>query len=192
MICWGIWKNRNEVRHGGQDKRGSAIVRSALMMLEEFQAVNVKQIKEGTHMPEVVKWKPPQLGRYKVNTDGAVFTKSKSVGIGVVVRDSKGEVIAALCKRVAGLMGALETEAIAMEVAVQFAADIGLRDVVFEVDSLSVCKMIQGFTEVQSSIQNVVDGINAQLQAFRIVEVSYVKRQGNIPVDLISSACCTR
>lgn len=62
-------------------------------------------------MLEVVKWKPPQQGRYKVNTDGAVFTKRKRVGIGVVVLDSKGVVIAVLCKRMAGLMGELETEA---------------------------------------------------------------------------------
>ena len=26
MICWEIWKNRNEVRHDGKDKRGTAIV----------------------------------------------------------------------------------------------------------------------------------------------------------------------
>lgn len=38
-ICWGIWKNRNEVRHVGQDKRGFAIVRSALTLLDEFQVV---------------------------------------------------------------------------------------------------------------------------------------------------------
>ena len=89
----------------------------------------------GPHKSEVVKWMPPQQGRYKVNTDGAVFTKCKCVGFGVVVRDSKGEVIVTLCKRMVGLMGALEMEAKAMEIAVQFAVDIGLREVIFEGDS---------------------------------------------------------
>lgn len=46
-IFWGIWKNRNEVRHGGKDRKGFAIVLSSLMLLDEFQAVNVKQIKLG-------------------------------------------------------------------------------------------------------------------------------------------------
>lgn len=128
-------------------------------------------------MPEVEK---------KVNTNGVVISKRKCVGIGVVVRDSKGEVIAALCKRIAGLMGALETEALAMEAAVQFAVDIGLREVVFEGDSMSICKMIQGSNEAKSSIQSVVDGIKAQLLSFRVAEVSYVKRQGNIPAHLLA------
>ena len=186
MICWGLWKNRNEVRNGGQVRTGSAIVGSSLRLLDEFQEVNVKQIKTGAHRSEVVKWRPPQLGMYKVNTDGTVFTKHKSVGIGVVVRDSNGEVIAALCKRRAGQMGALETEALAMEAAVQFAVDVGLREVVFEGDSLSLCNMIQGSTEVQLSIQNIVDGIKSQLPHFRVAEVSHVKRQGNVPAHLLA------
>lgn len=65
-------------------------------------------------------------GSYKVNTDGAVFSKRKEVGFGVVIRDCHGEVIAALSKRMAGLLGALETEAKAMEIAVQFNADVGV------------------------------------------------------------------
>lgn len=101
MICWGIWKNRNDVRHGGKDRKGTAIVRSSIMLLDEFQTANTKQVKPRPHMSEVIKWKPPQQGRYKVNTDGAVFAKRKCVGFGVVVHDSKGEVIAALCKRMA-------------------------------------------------------------------------------------------
>lgn len=172
MICWGIWKNKNDVRHGGKDRKGTAIVRSSIMLLDEFQTANTKQVKPRPHMSEVIKWKPPQQGRYKVNTDGAVFAKRKCVGFGVVVHDSKREVIAALCKRMAGLLGALETEAKAMEVAVQFAVDIGIRDVIFEGDSLSICQMIQRSTEAQSSIQNVVDGIISQLRFFRTVEVS--------------------
>ena len=36
MVCWGMWKNRNEVRNGGQDRTGSAIVRSSLRLLDEF------------------------------------------------------------------------------------------------------------------------------------------------------------
>ena len=72
----------------------------------------------------------------------------------------------------AGLLGALETKAKAMEVAVQFAVDNGIREVVFEGDSLSIYNMIQCSTETQSSIQNIVDGIISQLKSFRVVEVS--------------------
>ena len=65
-----------------------------------------------------IKWRPPQLGHYKVNVDGAVFSKRKQVGIGVIIRDSGGMVIAALSWKLAFALGALETKAKAMEVGV--------------------------------------------------------------------------
>ena len=72
-----------------------------------------------------------------MNVDGAVFTKRKQIGIGVVIRDSTGEVVAALSKKLAVLLGALETEAKAMETGVRFAAEVGIRDAIFEGDSVS-------------------------------------------------------
>ena len=41
-------------------------------------------------MNRVIKWVPPQAGCYKVNVDGAVFSKRKQVGMGVVVQDDAG------------------------------------------------------------------------------------------------------
>lgn len=38
----------------------------------------------------VVKWVPPLSGCYKVNVDGAVFSKRKLVNLGVVIRDDAG------------------------------------------------------------------------------------------------------
>ena len=43
---------------------------------------------------------PPKLGEYKINFDGAMFNESEEAGIGVMVRDSSGQVIAALAEKV--------------------------------------------------------------------------------------------
>ena len=50
-----------------------------------------------------------------VHVNGVVFSKRKHVGIGVVIHDSLGEVVAALSKNMALSLGALETEAKALE-----------------------------------------------------------------------------
>ena len=42
MVCWAIWKQRNEVRHGGVRRDGLTIVRSFLRILDEFQVANEK------------------------------------------------------------------------------------------------------------------------------------------------------
>ena len=47
------------------------------------------------HM-EDLRWKPPNFGLYKTNFDGALFAAQVNAGIGVVIRDWEGQIIAAL------------------------------------------------------------------------------------------------
>lgn len=51
------------------------------------------------------------MGCYKVNINGAVFSKRKQVGVGVVIRDEVGQLIAALCQKLYTPLGPLEIEA---------------------------------------------------------------------------------
>ncbi|KAK7825191.1 hypothetical protein CFP56_033626, partial [Quercus suber] len=103
LVCWGIWKNRNERRMGGLGKPGQVILKFALHLVEEYRATNdIKQRDISGGSPLTV-WKPPDKERYKVNVDGAVFKHRKKAGIGVVIQDEGGEVIAALSKIVNAL-----------------------------------------------------------------------------------------
>ena len=185
-LCWGIWKYRNERRHGGVRRNGLAVVRSSLRLLDKFQVANENPQSLRTAHTQEAKWCPPQPGSYKVNVDGAVFTKRKQVGIGVVIRDSAGEVVAALSQKLARPLGELEIEAKAMEVAVQFALDVGVRDVTFEGDSLSICNALRGRSELSSSVQNIIFGLSHLVRNFRSYGFSHIKRQGNIPAHLLA------
>lgn len=61
--------------------------------------------------------------------DGAVFAQQHASGVGVVIRDHEGLVVAALSKKLWYPLGPLEAEAKAMEEAVEFAWHVGIRDV---------------------------------------------------------------
>ena len=61
------------------------------------------------------RWEAPPLGMCKVNMDGAVSRNGRSSNVGVIIRNSKGELIAALCKLLPGQYSSLETEIIALE-----------------------------------------------------------------------------
>ncbi|XP_050259000.1 uncharacterized protein LOC126704000 [Quercus robur] len=76
-MCWGIWKSRNEVRHGRKRRPGRVIVRSSLKLLEDFQSTNEKLSRPRIENQNRAAWKPPPLGSFKVNVDGALFSKSK-------------------------------------------------------------------------------------------------------------------
>ena len=70
-----------------------------------------------------------------MNLDGVVFKAQKFVGIGVLIRDEQGRVVAALSQKLNAPLGALEVEAKAVEVAIQFATDVGISDFIMEGDS---------------------------------------------------------
>ena len=173
-------------RHGGKRREGKAIVRSSLRVLDDFQEVNKQPLAPTRQPPNEIKWSPPQPGCYKVNVDGAVFSKRKQVGIGVIIRDSAGLVIAALSQKLALPLGALEIEAKAMEVGIQFALDVGVRDVTMEGDSKCICDALLGLGETASSVQNVVAGTIHLARAFRNIVFSHTKRQANVPAHLLA------
>lgn len=57
---------------------------------------------------------------FKINVDGVVFAPQRVVGVGVIIRNEESESIAALSKKINVLLGALEAEAKAFEVGLQF------------------------------------------------------------------------
>ncbi|KAG6732639.1 hypothetical protein I3842_01G187900 [Carya illinoinensis] len=51
----------------------------------------------------LLSWKPPPSGKSKLNFDGPLLKQSKNVGIGVILRDNKGEVLLALSQKEVGM-----------------------------------------------------------------------------------------
>ena len=98
---------------------------------------------------------------YKVNMNAAVFKSTKSVSIGVIVRDHVDDVLAALSTQLQLPLGPLEAEAKAMDVAITFAKDIGLQDVTFESNSSVLIGALLDKSKVPISIENIITCIHA-------------------------------
>ena len=121
-----------------------------------------------------------------MNVDGAVFKAQTAVGVGVLIRDCNGQVIAALSKRINAPLGPLETEAKAFEAGVQFARDIGVQDIIIEGDSLTVVNALCGNTSPPSSVAAVIAGIKVLSGFVRQVDYSHVRRQCNRPAHQLA------
>ena len=118
---------------------------------------------------------------YKVDTDAAIFKSTKSVSIGVIVRDHVGDVLAALSTQLLLPLGSPEAEAKAMDIAISFAKDIGLQEVTFESDSSVLIGALLDKSKIPNGIENIITGIHAKLQHFRQHQMLHVKRSGNTP-----------
>nr|POF03188.1 hypothetical protein CFP56_54718 [Quercus suber] len=63
---------------------------------------------------------------FKANSDGAVFSSTYSVGMGMGIRNSRGEVIAAMVERIPLPNFVVEVEALACCCTMKFAFEIGI------------------------------------------------------------------
>ena len=178
MIAWSLWNNRNKVCHGEQSKRHEVIVREVAAYLKEVQ--EVKQIQERPSIPTKPPWTPPNRGWFKVNTDGAIFEDLGCCGIGVVIRNERGQLMGAMSKKIELPLGALEAEAKAMEEGMQLAWDLGLKEIILECDSEMVVKALGDQSLLQNAIQKVIEGIKEGLNCFTAWRVTHIRKSGNI------------
>ena len=74
----------------------------------------------------------------KINFDGAVFSSGNATGIGVVIRNNLGQVIASCSQRLSQAYSSTDVEALAAAKAVSFAAEIGITKAVLEGDSFTI------------------------------------------------------
>ena len=120
---------------------------------------------------------------------GAVFKVWKAAGVGVVIRDSHGQVVAVLSKKINSPLGPLEIEAKAFEAGLQFAKDVDIYDFIVEVDSLVVYNALCDHSTPPSSVAHVISGMLKNYGACYRIEFSHTRRQDNKPNSLVSKIC---
>ena len=86
-------------------------------------------------LPRKVIWKPPDAALFKTNFENAVFEDLGAARIGAVVRNSSGEVLAALSE-----INPLPSSIVALETvvarrAILFVYELGFSGIIFEGDS---------------------------------------------------------
>ncbi|XP_075659781.1 uncharacterized protein LOC142629643 [Castanea sativa] len=183
-IAWNLWKNRNGVRHGEAPKSAATLISEAIHFVTAYQAIQDRPTMSASPLPP--HWTPPVAGVFKANVDGAVFKDLSSAGIGVILRDDKGNVIGALSQRLYAPLGPLEAEAKAMEAAILFARDMGIHDIVLEGDSLQVSNFLKGSSSAPPTVANVLEGVLFHLQFFKSFCFSHIRRTGNKPAHLLA------
>ncbi|XP_050248969.1 uncharacterized protein LOC126696242 [Quercus robur] len=104
----------------------------------EAASDSILHLPDAQQQPLFSAWLPPSVGLCKINADGVLFTSRKQAGIGVVIRDGEGRLLAALCRKIKAPFMALEVEAKAYEAGMLLARHLGLRDGVLEGPEIGV------------------------------------------------------
>ena len=136
MIVWLLWQRRNQIRVGTSATSLGQIAIQARQQLQDYNRVQpVKPTTENANLHTAVTWSPPQAPFLKINYDEAVFRDSNSAGMGAVIQDSEGGVLASLAEEIPVPQTLADVEAAAARRAILFAKDLNLSSIILEGDS---------------------------------------------------------
>ena len=150
---------------------------TTVVMLTEFQQKFPGRGPKLKQSP--ARWKPLATGELKANFDGAVFANPGETGIGVVIQNEFGEVMAALSEKIA-LPTSVETlELLAARRATVFAMELGLQQISFEGDAEGVIKALSKRDVTHSLVGHLVKDFRSIASSLGTFSLSHTRRQGN-------------
>ncbi|XP_059441844.1 uncharacterized protein LOC132174168 [Corylus avellana] len=176
-----VWLRRNEAVFEGTFVHPSILVQRTSTAVEEFAKANAVEDKLRARNVMAVEevWRPPCHGWWKVNWDASLGKEQGWMGFGVVVRDDRGQLLAAYSKTLRGNLEVAQAEARAALIAIQFCRSLGLEHVHFEGDAKMVITAVNSSDPDWSSMGFVVEDIKHELQAMTQWCFTFVRREGN-------------
>ena len=180
LITWTIWFRRNQLRTSSKPFPLSQIIPSARQLLQEFNEVHPSVPVQNSNPQQLwPKWEPPPTSLLKVNFDGAVFKETEEAGLGVVIRDSHGQVLASLAEKIKLPSCSDEVEALAAVRAIILAMDLNLPSFIVEGDSEVVISALRSEEDSFSSFGHLISSIKHFLVSCNCVSFSHTRRSGN-------------
>uniref|UniRef100_A0A7N2MJ41 RNase H type-1 domain-containing protein n=1 Tax=Quercus lobata TaxID=97700 RepID=A0A7N2MJ41_QUELO len=112
----------------------------------------VFQLKLRMHTLLRIELQPLATHWYKVNFDGVIFESVNSAGLGVVIRNCEGLVMASLSQLVHLRTMVIEEETLATRRALQLAIELGFDNLTLEGDSKVLIKVLESRTSSLGSV----------------------------------------
>ncbi|XP_030939482.1 uncharacterized protein LOC115964280 [Quercus lobata] len=183
--AWLIWNQRNALIHGKQLQEPGILNRRAEDYLAEFRHAHSRLV---TTPPSsnLISWRPPPPNRFKLNFDAAIFKEEDASGVGAIIRNERGEVMAAFSGKGPPAACSEEAEILACRRAVEFALECGFREMVVEGDNQSVMSALERKRCLSSWVGHILQDVLCLLNDFRWSQVQFAKRSANTVAHLLA------
>ncbi|KAK2662048.1 hypothetical protein Ddye_000622 [Dipteronia dyeriana] len=127
---------------------------------KEYSSADEPEVRgDGSNIHKIEKWIPPSSGGYKVNTDFVLDAQEGHNGVGIIIRNDFGDVMASSAHRVMGAFSVPLAEVVVILKGMQFACDSGLNPCIFESDVWGVVDIINSRVPPLSEIGLVISDI---------------------------------
>ncbi|KAH9778879.1 reverse transcriptase domain-containing protein [Citrus sinensis] len=180
-IYWAIWYARNRFVIEGKQEEPKLAAARASAIVESYKRIKTQNgPARSIHFQNNQQiWTPPPEGKYKVNVDVAIQMAGLKAGLGAVVRNSNGKIIAAAVKKVCfqGTVASMEAEAVLF--GIQVAQQVEYLPMIIESDSTEVVELVWSRKSSLTEVSWTVEEIKQQLQISNASSLQFVPRKCN-------------
>ena len=176
---WAIWHARNEFHFSKSISDPSSVLAKAEAMCSSYQRISFQEetAAGSSSEPTVTWWKPPPENWFKLNVDAATNAGKERAGLGAIVRNWKGEIMAAGIQST-DFHGDVEyAEAEAIYFGIKMAIDAGLVPLMVESDSKIAVSLANGRS--LKEISWLIGEIKGCMGVKKSFKINHVLRSSN-------------
>ena len=174
---WCIWHQRNQSRLQQPYCLTKDLKLTAQERWDEIRLVN--PLPNPIRPEPKPKWIAPPWDKYKINYDAAISNAENKAGIGIVVRDYNGEVMASLIQQLEQAYQPMEVEAMAACKAVEFGSEIGVDCAIMKGDSEVIMKALRNNDNGLTPFAPLINDVSLFSSLFSELSYSHIRRDGN-------------
>ncbi|XP_042990668.1 uncharacterized protein LOC122317666 [Carya illinoinensis] len=179
LTAWKIWKRRNEVVFSNTLSHPSSINQSVKLLITDLDQAHQPARQCSPPSSVLLAWEAPPQEKLKTNWDAGLDKASCKVGVGAVVRNWEGKVLATMRMNHSLYPDPFLAEAYAAHQAALFLKSMGWRDVIMEGDSLQVVNYLNSKEAADSYAGVLIKATRVTLDSFAVWTANHVKRTCN-------------
>lgn len=172
-----IWFRRNTWLHEGKFEHPNMLVQSAQRAVEEIQSLHQSREESPTGIME--KWQKPEEGWLKLNCDAACDHQQGYMGMGVILRNHTGQVMAARSSTKMGFFEPAVAEAMSLLHGIFLCKELGVQNLIVEGDAQTVIKALQEGSHTGARFGHIVDDMRLALQEMIRWRAVHARREAN-------------
>ncbi|KAH9791666.1 reverse transcriptase-like protein [Citrus sinensis] len=159
--CWAIWSERNLFIFENKKEDSQLSAAKADAVVYSYKKIQLPQLQTSIEKKSnaTSNWQSPPPGCFKVNVDASVVVEQRRVGLGAVIRDARGKVIAAATKPSCFQQEVAYAEAEAARFGVAIAEKVGCWPLIIETDSQEVVDLVLNKKSTRTELYLVISDL---------------------------------
>ncbi|XP_004308776.1 PREDICTED: putative ribonuclease H protein At1g65750-like [Fragaria vesca subsp. vesca] len=184
IICWQIWKARNNVIFRSVNFAPADFVHASAAVGASYRAFNLATERSPRNYPDLIKWHPPPNGVVKLNFDGSVSSNDGGAA-SFVIRDHNGILVAG--SRNLGNVSVPVAESAALKDGLQAVKRFNYLKIQMEGDAALIINYVQGKCDIPWRIISFIKEIAHLSDSFESIAFAHIYREANFLADVVAS-----